>query len=83
MVKKPKLDQHRGRCGSSFPLYLKRVTKHKTSFTGSSFTCIDCSKTFPTPADYKSHTSCVSEAEKYEKSVYRGPKHDQVCVVLA
>ncbi|KAJ2960021.1 hypothetical protein NQZ79_g4635 [Umbelopsis isabellina] len=31
------------------------------------FTCIDCSTTFQNQ-DYKSHTSCISEAEKYEKS---------------
>ncbi|KAM3584473.1 hypothetical protein VKS41_003286 [Umbelopsis sp. WA50703] len=37
------------------------------------FTCIDCSTTFQNQ-DYKSHTSCISEAEKYEKSVYKGPK---------
>ncbi|KAI9284884.1 LYAR-type C2HC zinc finger-domain-containing protein [Umbelopsis sp. AD052] len=37
------------------------------------FTCIDCSTTFQNN-DYKSHTSCISEAEKYEKSVYKGPK---------
>lgn len=56
--------------------------------------CIDCSKTFRSPAEFKSvcpiftppisslngispsrgHTSCISEAEKYEKSVYKGPK---------
>lgn len=41
-----------------------------------SFTCIDCSKTFPTPADWKGHTSCISEAEKYQKSLYK-PKNGQ------
>jgi len=55
VVKKPKLDQHRGRCGSGFD-------------------CIDCSTTFNTPADYKGHTQCISEAEKYQKSLYKGPK---------
>ncbi|KAF5383391.1 hypothetical protein D9757_006072 [Collybiopsis confluens] len=54
VVKKPKLDQHRGRCHSGFD-------------------CIDCSKTFHSPAEYKNHTSCISEAEKYEKSLYKGP----------
>jgi cell growth-regulating nucleolar protein len=39
-----------------------------------SFTCIDCSKTFKDPTEWKSHTSCVSEAEKYQKSLYTGPK---------
>ncbi|KAJ3761969.1 hypothetical protein EV360DRAFT_36710, partial [Lentinula raphanica] len=40
----------------------------------SGFDCIDCSKTFHTPAEYKNHTSCISEAEKYEKTLYKGPK---------
>lgn len=40
----------------------------------SGFDCIDCSTTFNTPAEYKGHTQCISEAEKYEKSVYKGPK---------
>ncbi|KAI9315940.1 hypothetical protein BX666DRAFT_1878546 [Dichotomocladium elegans] len=34
------------------------------------FTCIDCSTTFQ-HLEYKSHTSCISEAEKYQKSLYR------------
>ncbi|KAF9526932.1 hypothetical protein CPB83DRAFT_446796 [Crepidotus variabilis] len=55
VVKKPKLDQHRGRCHAGFD-------------------CIDCSTTFNTPAEYKSHTSCISEAEKYQKNLYKGPK---------
>jgi len=38
----------------------------------SSFDCIDCSKRFETPADYKGHTSCISEAEKYQKTLYNG-----------
>ena len=59
-MKKPKLDQHRLRCQSSF-------------------TCIDCSTTFAGPHEYKAHTSCVSEAQKYEKSLYKGPKQDGVC----
>jgi cell growth-regulating nucleolar protein len=55
VVKKPKLDIHRGRCHASF-------------------TCIDCSTTFDGPAQYKGHTSCITEAEKYQKSLYKGPK---------
>ncbi|WVO13912.1 hypothetical protein L204_101537 [Cryptococcus depauperatus] len=57
-VKKPKLDQHRSRCFSSF-------------------TCLDCSKTFQKPSDYKGHTSCVSEAEKYQGALYKGVKKGQ------
>jgi len=40
----------------------------------SSVTCIDCSKTFNSPAEWKGHTSCISEAEKYQKGLYKGPK---------
>ncbi|KAF7315793.1 C2H2-type domain-containing protein [Mycena indigotica] len=40
----------------------------------SGFDCIDCSKSFHSPAEFRGHTSCISEAEKYEKSVYRGPR---------
>jgi len=55
VVKKPKLDQHRGRCHTGFD-------------------CIDCHTTFNGPAEYKGHTSCISEAEKYQKGLYNGPK---------
>ncbi|KAL7423936.1 hypothetical protein Q5752_001521 [Cryptotrichosporon argae] len=41
-----------------------------------SFTCLDCSKTFQNQ-DYKSHTSCVSEAEKYQGALYKGPRKGQ------
>ncbi|KAI8820823.1 LYAR-type C2HC zinc finger-domain-containing protein [Fimicolochytrium jonesii] len=37
------------------------------------FTCIDCSTTFQ-GTDYKAHTSCISEAEKYQGALYKGPK---------
>ncbi|PWY97330.1 hypothetical protein BCV70DRAFT_167141, partial [Testicularia cyperi] len=37
-------------------------------------TCLDCSKQFNSPDEFKPHNTCVSEAEKYERSVYRGPK---------
>mmetsp|Transcript_19531 Transcript_19531/g.41030 ORF Transcript_19531/g.41030 Transcript_19531/m.41030 type:complete len:291 (+) Transcript_19531:176-1048(+) len=33
--------------------------------------CVDCSVSFPGD-DYRTHTSCISEAERYEKTVYRG-----------
>ena len=32
--------------------------------------CIDCGKDFPGDA-YKSHTSCISEAEKYQGHLYK------------
>ncbi|KAF8837687.1 hypothetical protein BDN67DRAFT_956306 [Paxillus ammoniavirescens] len=51
---------------------------HSRCHTG--FDCIDCSVTFNTPAEYKGHTSCITEAEKYQKSLYKGPKN--VCPCL-
>ncbi|KAI8455335.1 hypothetical protein BY996DRAFT_6413242 [Phakopsora pachyrhizi] len=33
-----------------------------------SVTCLDCSTTFPDSNAWKSHTSCISEAQKYEKT---------------
>ncbi|KZT43595.1 hypothetical protein SISSUDRAFT_978256, partial [Sistotremastrum suecicum HHB10207 ss-3] len=50
-----------------------KLDKHYSSCYAT-FTCIDCSTTFPGPAQYKAHTSCISEAEKYQKSVYKGPR---------
>ena len=38
-----------------------------------SVSCVDCSVSFYGD-DYKQHTSCVTEAERYEKSIYKGPK---------
>lgn len=38
-----------------------------------SVSCVDCSVSF-WGDDYRTHTSCVSEAERYEKSIYKGPK---------
>lgn len=34
-------------------------------------TCVDCSVSFY-GNDYVAHTTCVSEAEKYEKTLYKG-----------
>ncbi|GMF45220.1 unnamed protein product [Phytophthora fragariaefolia] len=36
--------------------------------------CVDCSVVFE-GNDYAAHTSCISEAEKYEKSLFQGDKH--------
>ncbi|PCH36058.1 hypothetical protein WOLCODRAFT_91821 [Wolfiporia cocos MD-104 SS10] len=41
----------------------------------SSFTCIDCMTTFSGPAQYKAHTQCISEAEKYQKGLYKGQQN--------
>lgn len=44
------------------------------SFCYAPFDCIDCSTTFHSPAEFQGHTSCMTEAEKYQKSLYKGPK---------
>ncbi|KAJ3370840.1 hypothetical protein GGF31_003868 [Allomyces arbusculus] len=38
--------------------------------------CVDCSVSF-TGQSYKSHTSCISEAEKYQKSLYKAPRNNK------
>ena len=35
--------------------------------------CVDCGKVFA-GEEYRSHTSCISEAEKYQGALYRGNK---------
>ncbi|KAH9816505.1 hypothetical protein DFH28DRAFT_1106975 [Melampsora americana] len=56
----------------------KRIKKPKLDSHSykcqSSFTCLDCSITFNTSFDWKSHTTCITEAEKFQKSVYKAPK---------
>lgn len=54
----------------------KRLPQHQRSCRGAYFTCIDCSKTFY-GNEHQAHTSCISEAEKYEKALYKGPKKKQ------
>lgn len=49
----------------------KKLDAHRQRCPGAYFTCIDCSVTF-SGTEYRSHTSCISEAEKYEKGLYRG-----------
>lgn len=38
-----------------------------------SVSCVDCSQSFPGD-DYRTHTTCISEAERYEKSIFRGAR---------
>ncbi|PWN29174.1 hypothetical protein BDZ90DRAFT_259224 [Jaminaea rosea] len=51
-----------------------KLDQHYNSRCGASFTCLDCSKTFYAPPEWKSHTSCISEAQKYERTVWQGDK---------
>jgi cell growth-regulating nucleolar protein len=48
-----------------------QVDKHCYSCRGcNAVTCVDCSVTFY-GNDYAAHTTCISEAEKYEKSLFK------------
>ena len=48
----------------------KHVARCRNCFAVS---CVHCQNTFYGD-DYAAHTSCISEAEKYEKSLFKGPK---------
>lgn len=57
----------------------KKLEQHQQRCRGAYFSCIDCSVTFHNN-DHRQHTSCISEAEKYEKALYKGknqPKAQQ------
>ncbi|PSK43663.1 hypothetical protein B9Z65_7177 [Elsinoe australis] len=47
-----------------------KLDKHRNQCRHASFTCLDCMTHFPGTA-YKSHTSCMSEAQKYEGAFYK------------
>ncbi|GAB7355214.1 hypothetical protein MBLNU459_g5768t1 [Dothideomycetes sp. NU459] len=51
----------------------KKLDPHRNQCYGASFTCIDCMVHFQ-GTDYRSHTSCISEAQKYQGHLYRGEK---------
>lgn len=59
-----------------------KLDKHR-AMCHSSFDCIDCSKRFETQTDYKGHTSCISEAEKYQKTLYTGGVCEHVTIPAA
>ncbi|CAG8747074.1 23496_t:CDS:1, partial [Dentiscutata erythropus] len=50
-----------------------KLDQHRIKCPITTFTCIDCSKTF-VGTSYKSHTSCISEAEKYQKGTFKPKK---------
>lgn len=54
----------------------KKLSTHQSQCRGAYFTCIDCSTTFLNN-DHVKHTSCITEAEKYEGALYRGKKTQQ------
>ncbi|KAF8543642.1 LYAR-type C2HC zinc finger-domain-containing protein, partial [Trichophaea hybrida] len=47
-----------------------KLDAHKSRCRNAVFTCIDCSTTF-NGTDYRSHTSCISEDQKYQGALYR------------
>jgi cell growth-regulating nucleolar protein len=58
-------------CGQT--IKKQKVEKHyQTECRNCSvLSCIDCGKDFPGDS-YVSHTSCISEAEKYQGKLYKG-----------
>ncbi|KAK6538148.1 hypothetical protein TWF694_011030 [Orbilia ellipsospora] len=51
----------------------KKLDQHRGRCRQAAFTCLDCNNTFY-GTSYREHTSCISEAQKYERTVYRGEK---------
>ncbi|GAA5864189.1 hypothetical protein JCM8547_001286 [Rhodosporidiobolus lusitaniae] len=50
-----------------------KLDQHAQRCRGAQFSCIDCNTDFQ-GTSYRSHTSCVTEEERYHKSVYKAPK---------
>ncbi|KAK9450638.1 uncharacterized protein V1518DRAFT_411295 [Limtongia smithiae] len=50
----------------------KKLPQHRNKCPGAPFTCLDCQETFHGNT-FQNHTSCISEAQKYEKTVYKQP----------
>ncbi|KAK4561038.1 hypothetical protein LTR86_004993 [Recurvomyces mirabilis] len=51
----------------------KKLDPHRNQCRGASFTCLDCMVHFY-GTEYRSHTSCISEAQKYQGALYRDKK---------
>ncbi|EMC91281.1 hypothetical protein BAUCODRAFT_39444 [Baudoinia panamericana UAMH 10762] len=48
----------------------KKLDPHRNQCRGATYTCLDCMVHFY-GTDYRAHTSCISEAQKYQGSLYR------------
>ncbi|KAK4156878.1 hypothetical protein C8A00DRAFT_30200 [Chaetomidium leptoderma] len=51
----------------------KKLDPHRNRCRGATFTCIDCMVYFP-GTEYRTHTSCMTEAQKYQGALYREKK---------
>ncbi|KAF2810178.1 uncharacterized protein BDZ99DRAFT_306882 [Mytilinidion resinicola] len=51
----------------------KKLDPHRNQCRGASFTCIDCMVHFY-GTEYRAHTSCISEAQKYQGALYKEKK---------
>ena len=51
----------------------QKLDAHKSRCYNAVYSCIDCSKTFQ-GTDYKAHTSCITEVEKYQKPKLQAAK---------
>ncbi|KAK0618523.1 hypothetical protein B0T17DRAFT_341716 [Bombardia bombarda] len=58
-------------CGDIFTK--KKLDPHRNRCRGATFTCIDCMVHFP-GTEYRNHTSCMSEDQKYQGALYRNKK---------
>lgn len=60
--------------GCNESLKKNQVDKHAMKCANCwAVTCVDCNVTFPED-EYRAHTSCISEAQRYEGKLYRPPK---------
>lgn len=53
-------------------LKLKVLEQHGFRCRGT-LCCVDCNKDFAS-AEARKHTTCISEDERYQKALYKGPK---------
>ncbi|KAM0434630.1 hypothetical protein ACHAPT_003729 [Fusarium lateritium] len=59
-------------CGDVFTK--KKLDPHRNRCRGATFTCIDCMVHFP-GVQYRSHTSCMTEDQKYQGALYKDNKN--------
>ncbi|KAM6539465.1 hypothetical protein FALCPG4_001265 [Fusarium falciforme] len=52
----------------------KKLDPHRNRCRGATFTCIDCMVHFP-GVQYRSHTSCMTEDQKYQGALYKDNKN--------